>query len=61
LIVYTQNKLIPTRENLYLPVRLLVWADGWGTVEQAESAAKAELQGASKQKLLQLKNTQKYH
>jgi hypothetical protein len=21
---------IPTRGNLFLPVRLLVWADGWG-------------------------------
>jgi hypothetical protein len=38
-----------------------VWADGRGTVEQADSAARAELQGAPKQKLLQLKNIQKYH
>jgi hypothetical protein len=30
-------------------------------VEQADSAARAELQGAPKQKLLQLKNKQKYH
>jgi hypothetical protein len=55
------NKGIPTRGNLFLPVRLLVWADGRGTVEQADSAARAELQGAPKQKLLQLKNIQKYH
>jgi hypothetical protein len=46
---------IPTRGNLFLPVRLLVWADGRGTVEQADTAARAELQGAPKQKLLQLK------
>jgi hypothetical protein len=52
---------IPTRGNLILPVRLLVWADGPGTVEQEDSAARAELQGAPKQKLLQLKNIQKYH
>jgi hypothetical protein len=47
--------------NLFLPVRLLVWTDGRGTVEQADSAARAELQDAPKQKLLQLKNIQKYH
>jgi hypothetical protein len=29
-------------------------------VEQADSAARAELQGAPKKKLLQLKNIQKY-
>jgi uncharacterized protein (DUF302 family) len=52
---------IPTRGNLFLPVRLLVWADGRGTVEQADTAARAELQGVSKQKLQQLKNIQKYH
>jgi hypothetical protein len=46
---------IPTPGNIFLPVRLLVWADGRGTVEQADSAARAELQGAPKQKLLQLK------
>jgi hypothetical protein len=53
--------LIPTRGYLFLPVRLLVWADGRGTVAQADSPARAELQGAPKQKLLQLKNIQKYH
>jgi hypothetical protein len=47
---------IPTRGNLFLPVRLLVWADGRGTVAQADSAARAKLQGSTKQKLLQLKN-----
>jgi hypothetical protein len=52
---------IPTRGNLFLSVRLLVWADGRGTVKQADSAARAELQGAPKQKLLQLKNIQNYH
>jgi hypothetical protein len=52
---------IPTRGNLFLPVRLLVSADGRGTVAQADSAARAELQGAPKQKLQQLKNIQKYH
>jgi hypothetical protein len=52
---------IPTRGNLFLPVRLLVWADGRGTVARADSAATAELQGAPKPKLLQLKNIQKYH
>jgi hypothetical protein len=52
---------IPTRGNIFLPVHLLVWADGRGTVEQADSAARAELQGAPKQTLLQLKNIQKYH
>jgi hypothetical protein len=46
---------IPTRGNLFLPVRLLVWADGRGTVEQADSAARTKLQGAPNQKLLQLK------
>jgi hypothetical protein len=46
---------IPTRGNLFLLVRLLVWAAGRGTVAQADSAARAELQGAPKQKLLQLK------
>jgi hypothetical protein len=51
----------PTRGNLFLPVRLLVWADGRGTVAQADSASGAELQEAPKQKLLQLKNIQKYH
>jgi hypothetical protein len=52
---------ILTRGNLFLPVRLLVWADGRGTVARADSAATAELQGAPEQKLLQLKNIQKYH
>jgi hypothetical protein len=52
---------IPTRGNLFLPVRLLVSADGRGTVAQADSAARAELQEAPKQKLLQLKVIQKYH
>jgi hypothetical protein len=50
-----QGHSIPTRGNLFLPVRLLVWADGRGTVGQADSAARAELQGAPKQKLLQQK------
>jgi uncharacterized protein (DUF302 family) len=36
---------IPTRGNLFLPVRLLVWADERGTVARADSAASAELQG----------------
>jgi hypothetical protein len=44
-------KRIPTRGNLFLPVRLLVWADGPGTVMQADSAARAELQGAPKTKV----------
>jgi hypothetical protein len=52
---------IPTRGNLFLPVRLLVWAEGQGRVAQADSAARAELQEAPKQKILQLKNIQKYH
>jgi hypothetical protein len=52
---------IPTRGNLFLPVRLLVWADGRGTVAQADSATRAELQGAPKQKVQKLKNIQKYH
>jgi hypothetical protein len=39
---------IPTRGNLFHPVRLLVWADGRGTVARADSAARAELQGAPK-------------
>jgi hypothetical protein len=52
---------IPTRGNLFLPVRLLVWVDGRGTVAQADSAARAELQEAQKQKLPQLKNIQKYN
>jgi hypothetical protein len=42
---------IPTCGNLFLPVRLLVWADGRGTVMQADSAARAELQGAPKTKV----------
>jgi hypothetical protein len=50
---------IPTRGNLFLPVRLLVWADGRGAVAQADSPARAELQGAPKQKLLQLKKYSK--
>jgi hypothetical protein len=53
--------VIPTRGNLFLPVCLIVWADGRGTVPRADSAARAELRGAPKQKLLQLKNRQKYH
>jgi hypothetical protein len=52
---------IPTRGNLFLQVRLLVWADGRGTVAQADSTARTELQEAPEQKLLQLKNIQKYH
>jgi hypothetical protein len=52
---------IPTRGNLFLPVRLLVWADGRGTVARADSTACAELQGAPKPKPLQLKNIQKYY
>jgi uncharacterized protein (DUF302 family) len=62
-----KNKIVnhlvqdPTRGNLFLPVRLLVWADGRGTVAQADIAARAELEEAPKQKLLQLKNIQKYH
>jgi hypothetical protein len=61
-VIDTYNRLmcIPTRGNLYLPVRLLVWADG-PPVEQADSATRAELQGAPKQKLMQLKYIQKYH
>jgi uncharacterized protein (DUF302 family) len=51
----------PTRGNLFLPVRLLVYAGGRGTVSRADSAARAELQGAPKQKLQQLKKIQKYH
>jgi hypothetical protein len=47
--------------NLFLLVRLLVWADRRGTDAQADSAARAELQEAPKQKLLKLKNIQKYH
>jgi hypothetical protein len=39
---------------IFLPVRLLVWEDRRGTVAQADGAARAELQGAPKQKLLQL-------
>jgi hypothetical protein len=42
-------------------VRLLVWAEGRGTVALGDSAARAELQGAPKQKLLQLKKLQKKH
>jgi hypothetical protein len=57
----SHSSSIPTRGNLFLPVRLLVWADGRGTVAQADSAAKAELQGAPKQKLQQIENIQKYH
>jgi hypothetical protein len=53
------TQCIPTRGNLFLPVCLLVWADGRGTVPRADSAARAELHGAPKQKLLQLKNRQK--
>jgi hypothetical protein len=52
---------IPTRGNLFLPIRQLVSADGRGTVTQADSAARAELQGAPKQKLKKLKNRQIYH
>jgi hypothetical protein len=59
--VIRDDVTIPTRGNLFLPVRLLFWADGRGTVPRADSAAWAELQGAPKQKLLQLKNGQKYH
>jgi hypothetical protein len=54
-------KTIPTRGNLFLPVRLLVWADGRGTVAQADNAARAELQGAPKQKLLKQKHIRKCH
>jgi hypothetical protein len=50
---------IPTRRNLFLPVHLLVWADARGTVAQADSAARAELQGAPKQKSQQLENITK--
>jgi hypothetical protein len=32
-----------SRKYLFLPVRLLVLVDGRGTVEQADSAARAEL------------------
>jgi hypothetical protein len=52
---------IPTRGNLFLPVRLLVLADGRGTVARADSAASPELQGAPKPKLLRLKNIHKHH
>jgi hypothetical protein len=44
---FYRSWLIPTRGNLFLPVRLLVWADGRGTVAQADSPARAELQGLS--------------
>jgi hypothetical protein len=53
--------LLPTRGNLFLPVCLLVWADGAGKSPAGKRGARAELQGAPKQKLLQLKNSQKYH
>jgi hypothetical protein len=52
---------IPTRGNLFLPVRLLVWANRRGTVARADCAARAELIGAPKQKLLQQKNIEKYN
>jgi hypothetical protein len=52
-------RTIPKRGNLFLPVCLLVWADGRGTVVQANSAARAKLQGAPKQKLLKLKKITK--
>jgi hypothetical protein len=45
---------IPARGNLFLPVRLLVWADRRGTVARADSAARAKFQGAPQKKLLQL-------
>jgi hypothetical protein len=38
-----KNAPIPTGGNIFLPVHLLVWADGRGTVAQADSAARAEL------------------
>jgi hypothetical protein len=61
-IVRLETELcIPTRGNLFLPARLLVWADRRGTVAQAVIAVRTELQGAPKQKLLELKNIQKYH
>jgi hypothetical protein len=50
---------IPTRKNLFLPVRLLVWADGRGTVMQADSADRAELQGAPKTKVTAAKKNTK--
>jgi hypothetical protein len=60
-IVSFSMAVIPTRRNIFLPVRLLVWADGRGTVAQADSAAWAKLKEAPEQKLLQLKNIQKYN
>jgi hypothetical protein len=57
----TKSSVFPLAEIFFFPVPLLVWADGRGTVAQADNAARAELQGAPKQKLLQLKNIQKYH
>jgi hypothetical protein len=54
-------KPIPIRGNLFLPVRLLVWITGRGTVARADSAASVELIEAPKQELHQLKNRQKYY
>jgi hypothetical protein len=39
---------IPTRGNIFLPVRLLVWADGQGTAARADSAATRFLPGVMK-------------
>jgi hypothetical protein len=53
MLLAVQCCLFPLAEicgNLFLTVRLLVWADGRGTVARADSAARAELQGAPKQK-----------
>jgi hypothetical protein len=50
-VLFGKNCFFRTRGNLFLPVRLLVWADGRGTVVRVDSAARTELQGAPKEKV----------
>jgi hypothetical protein len=58
--LFTLSSVFPLAEIFVCRSGCLSGQTGRGTVAQADSVARAELQGAPKQKLLQLKNIQKY-
>jgi hypothetical protein len=58
---HVEDTQFPLAEIFFCQSACLSGQTRRGTVAQADSAARAELQEAPKQKLLQLTNIQKYH